>query len=84
MKSKKITWREILKKLRIVQTVSNEERHKNGLKRLGQGFNEAHRLNPFNPLSYIFLPCLLIVGFFLFGIVGFFKEIETSNPFKWN
>ncbi len=27
----------ILKYLRIVQTVSNEERHKQGLKRLGRG-----------------------------------------------
>ena len=77
-------YRNILKKLRIVITVSNVEREKKGLKRLGKGHYEAHRLNPFNPLSYVFFIFLLIVGFILFGIVGFFKEIETLNPFKWN
>ena len=65
-------------------TVSNVEREKKGLKRLGKGFEEAHRLNPFNPLSYVFFILLLIVGFILFGIVGFSKEVETLNPFKWN
>jgi hypothetical protein len=77
-------WKKLLIKLKITQTVSNEERHKNGLKRLGKGYAEAHRLNPFNPLSYVFFIFLLIVGFILFGIVGFFKEVETLNPFKWN
>jgi hypothetical protein len=77
-------WRKLLKKLRIIMTVSNVEREKKGLKRLGKGFEEAHRLNPFNPLSYVFFILLLIVGFILFGIVGFSKEVETLNPFKWN
>jgi len=43
--------KELLKKLKIVQEVSNEERHKLGLKRLGQGYFKAYRLNPLNPLS---------------------------------
>lgn len=77
-------FRKILKFLQIVQTVSNKTRHENGSKRLGRGYNEAHRFNPYNPLSYVALIIILIVGIFMFGFVGFWKETETLNPFKWN
>lgn len=72
-----------LKYLRIVQTVSNEERHEQGLKRLGRGYFNAHRINPYNPLSYITLVIFLIVGILMFGFVGFWKETKTLNPFMW-
>jgi hypothetical protein len=77
-------FRKILKFLQIVQTVSNETRHENGSKRLGRGYDEAYRFNPYNPLSYVALIIILIVGIFMFGFVGFWKETETLNPFKWN
>ena len=77
-------FRKILKYLQIVQTVSNEQRYKQGLKRLGRGYFEAHRLNPFNPLSYIALIIILIVGILMFGFVGFWKETTTLNPFRWD
>ena len=76
--------KKLLKHLRIIQTVSNEQRHKQGLKRLGRGYFEAHRFNPYNPLSYISLVVILVVGIIMFGFVGFWKEIDMYNPFKWN
>ncbi|OCB72829.1 hypothetical protein [Flavobacterium crassostreae] len=76
--------RKALKLFKIIQTVSNENRHKNGLKRLGRGYFEAHRINPYNPLSYILIPITLIVGIFCFGFIGFWKEADLRNPFKWN
>lgn len=76
--------RGFLKALKIIQEVSNEERHKQGLKRLGRGFFKAHRLNPFNPLSYLTLVLILIFGILAFGFYGFWKEADASrNPFKW-
>lgn len=77
-------FRKTLKYLRIVQTVSNEERHKKGLKRLGRGYLNAHRFNPYNPLSYIALIIILIVGILMFGFYGFWKETTTLNPFRWD
>ena len=76
--------REILKYLCIIQTVSNEERHNRGLKRLCRGFFNAYRFNPYNPLSYIAIIIILIVGILLFGFFGFWKKTDFPNPFKWN
>ena len=80
----KIDFRKLLKSTAIVQTVSNEERHKNGLKRLGRGYFEAHRFNPYNPLSYIALVFILIIGIIMFGVYGFWRETDMKNPFKWD
>lgn len=76
--------RKILKFLKIIQTASNEERHKKGLKRLGRGYWEAHRLNPYNPLSYITIILVLVIGILMFGFYGFWKETDTRNPFSWD
>lgn len=76
--------RKILKFLFIIQTVSNQERHKQGLKRLGRGYFEAQRLNPYNPLSYLLVPLVIIIGIVMFGFVGFINDIAKRNPFKWN
>jgi hypothetical protein len=64
--------------------VSNDDRHKQGLKRLGRGYHKAHRINPYNPLSYIAVVILLIVGILMFGFVGLWKETDIINPFKWD
>jgi len=66
--------RKILISLYIIQEVSNKERHKKGLK----------RLNPYNPLSYITIVLILVIGIIMFGFVGFWKEVDIKNPFKWN
>jgi hypothetical protein len=76
--------KKILTRLRIVQTVSNEKRHEQGLKRLGRGYFEAHRFNPYNPLSYIVLITILIVGILMYGLVGVWGQTTTINPFKWD
>jgi len=44
---------------------------------------KKHRVNPFNPLSYIAIPIILLIGIIMFGFVGVWNEIETGNPFKW-
>ena len=79
-----IDFRKILKYLKVVQVVSNEQRHKQGLKRLGSGYFNAHRFNPYNPISYIVLVIILIAGIIAFGFIGFWKETDLRNPFKWN
>jgi hypothetical protein len=41
------------------------------------------RINPYNPLSYVFFCAVLIIGIFAFGIVGVWGELEVHNEFKW-
>jgi hypothetical protein len=74
----------LLKRLHIIQTICNEERYKKGLARLGRGYFNAHRINPYNPLSYLFLLIIIPIGILLFGVIGFPKEVVTKNPFKWD
>lgn len=74
--------KELLIKLKIVQVVSNEQRHKDGLKRLGKGYFKAYRLNPFNPLSYILVIVTIPVLLLMYGFVGSFKK--AINPFRWD
>jgi hypothetical protein len=42
------------------------------------------RINPFNPLTYVVIIFGLLTGLIMFGIVGMWREIDTTNPFKWN
>ena len=72
--------KKILKRLLIIQVVSNKNRNP----KLGKGYFNAYRLNPYNPLSYITAILVLIVGILMFGFVGFWKETDLRNPFKWN
>jgi len=70
--------RELLKKLYIIQEVDNKDR------KLGRGFFTAIRINPYNPLSYIAVTLIVVVGILMFGFVGFWKETDGRNPFKWD
>lgn len=72
--------RKLLRGLLIIQEVSN----KNRTQKLGRGFSTARRFNPYNPLSYIALISIVIVGILMFGFVGFWKETDGRNPFKWD
>lgn len=74
--------KELLIKLKIVQVVSNEQRHKDGLKRLGKGYFKAYRLNPFNPLSYILVVATIPIILLMHGFVGSFEK--AINPFRWD
>lgn len=80
--------RKFLKFIGVTQYVSNEQRQKQGLKKLGKGYFTAHRLNPCNPLSYIVVLILIFIGIpigiLLFGFIGFWKRGDIENPFKWN
>lgn len=67
--------KKLLKFLFVIQEVSNEGREL----KLG-----ARRLNPYNPLSYITVVLVLIVGILMFGFVGIWKETNLRNPFKWD
>ena len=69
----------LLKYLFIIQEVSNKNRNP----KLGKGFLEARRFNPYNPLSYVALILIMIVGILMFGFVGCWKYIG-QNPFKWD
>ncbi len=71
--------RKILKKLLILQTVSNKGRKT----KLGKGFSQAYRLNPYNPLSYLLAICVYVGGVVLFGFIGIREQVD-GNPFKWN
>lgn len=70
----------ILKKIGIIQEYSNRK----AVIKKGKRFGTAFRLNPFNPLSYLAVIMGILIGLMLFGIVGFWKEVDTNNPFKWN
>lgn len=70
--------RKILKALKIIQEVKNKE------KKLGRGYSTAIRLNPYNPLSYITIILVIVIGIIALGIYGFWKETDIRNPFKWN
>lgn len=69
----------ILKSIFVLQEVSN----KNRAKKLGKGFSTARRFNPYNPLSYIVIVLLFVIGILMFGFYGFWKEVDYENPFKW-
>ena len=72
--------RKILEYLLIIQKVSN----KNRTPKLGRGYQTAIRFNPYNPLSYIALFLIIVVGILMFGFVGFWKETDMINHFRWN
>ena len=74
--------RKLLLTLKILQKVDNEKRTKQGLKRLGDGYFNAYRLNPYNPLSYIIVIVAIPIHLLLFGIMGSLEGY--NNPFKWD
>ena len=74
--------RKLLKWIRVTQEIDNTT-ILNGRKRIGRGYNKAYRLNPYNPLSYLTIIIVLIVGILMFGFVGVWNELPTTNPFKW-
>lgn len=69
--------------LKILQEVSNTQRDKEGLPRLGKGYNNAMRLNPYNPISYIFY-IFLVIGQTTCLFFETLYETLSYNPFKWD
>lgn len=73
----------ILKLLFIVQQINNNERKKKGLKPIGN-YNNPWRLNPYNPLSYLFIPLYLVFAPIIAGYIILISEFKTfKNPFDW-
>ena len=72
--------KKFLKAIGVIQEVSNKGREP----KLGRGYFTARRLNPYNPLSYLTIVVVFIVGIIMFGFVGFWKEVDRKNPFKWD
>lgn len=68
--------RKILKFLWIIQ----EKKHTDEFKRT----YFKKRLNPFNPLTYITIFITFLIGFLMFGIIGFWQEVNRINPFYWH
>lgn len=73
---------DILKILRIEVEVSNRGRNP----KLGRGFDTARKLNPWNPLSYIFLIIAFILTIVIAGVREPFQSDSPwrRNPFKWD
>lgn len=78
--SKNKKMRKFLKIVNILQVRSNRGR----AIKLGRGFDEAYRLNPWHPGTYILIPSIFVIGIVMFGVVGFWEEADLVNPFKWN
>ena len=74
--------KKLLKFILVLQEVDNRKRENE--KRLGRGFMYARRFNPYNPLTYVVFVFAFLIGIIMFGVVGVWKEIDRSNPFKWN
>ncbi len=66
--------------MKIIQIISNKNREP----KLGRGFMEAYRMNPWNPLSYLVVLVAIVIGLLMFGFIGIWKEVDLQNPFKWN
>lgn len=67
--------RDFLKKIHVIQV----REYKNAL---GYTYRKQ-RLNKWNPFTYLTIVLTIIMGLFMFGFVGIWKEMETGNPFKW-
>jgi hypothetical protein len=71
-----------MKMLRILLKyflVLQESEHLDSFKRS----YKKERLNPYNPLSYIIILVLIIVGIFMYGFVGAWKELRLKDYFQW-
>lgn len=81
-----MTIREFLLAIYVIQVKKREVTltSKDGLERKVVGFRNWRRVNPYNPISYIVVSIMLIIGFLLFGGIGMWKEVDwLRNPFKW-
>jgi len=42
------------------------------------------RFNPYNPLTYIFIPIVIIIAILLYGVIEVFQGERVTKPFKWH
>ena len=68
--------RKLLKYLYVIQ----EKTHHDEFRRK----RVKRRLNPYNPLTYVVMVSVIIVGVIMFGVVGLKNEINIDElKFKW-
>lgn len=41
------------------------------------------RYNPFNPLTYILVLILILIGLLMYGFSGFREEVNLKDVFTW-
>lgn len=70
----------MFKKLLKFLWIFQEKKHKDDFKVT----RKYRRLNPYNPLTYIAILIIILVGFVMFGLVGFWREVDLRNPFRWS
>ena len=80
-----MTFRDFLCGIHVIQikNVDVTLTSKNGSERKVIAKRTWRRINPYHPISYIFILCVLIFALLLFGFVGMWKEIDLRNPFRW-
>jgi hypothetical protein len=67
--------RKFLKIIGVIQ-------HKQVAKKFGDN-GKLIRINPYNPISYLAIIIICLIGLILFGIKGFRDEVDTRNIFRW-
>jgi predicted PurR-regulated permease PerM len=72
----------VIIKLMTALFIIQERRVKRGNKRI-RYYENQHKLNPYNPLSYLTILIVVLFGFIMFGVVGFKKGVDCRNPFIW-
>lgn len=70
--------RKLLKLIWVIQERENHKVYSN----LNCRYIEK-RMNPFNPLTYISILIIFLVGLLMFGVIGFWSEVDLRNPFRW-
>ena len=69
-----------MKKILIALKVVQEKKVKDPL---GLTYTKR-RLNPFNPLTYLFLVITFVVALLMYGFVGVWEQININElKFKW-
>jgi hypothetical protein len=67
--------RKFLKVIWVLQVRDVKGKHK--------AISEKRRLNPYNPLTYIFMIVIVIIAIVLYGIVGAWAQLDLEKPFTW-
>ena len=65
--------------LKLLLVIQEKQKHNP----LGHHHYTLIRVNPFNPISYLAIVLIFLIGIILFGFVGIWKEIDLRNPFKY-
>lgn len=72
-------WYKLLRVLQITQ--QRNKKVNNKIVKL----SVSRRLNPYNPLTYVYVIGMYSTGLIAFGIIGIWQQVDIrKNPFKWS